>query len=802
VTGGRQISAVGLGVAALLAVLLSCGGGDPLKEVRTLQAAGRFQETLEELRSILAEDPDQPEASLRLGLALINLGRPNQALAPLRNAAASDAYAVQAGLVLATALSRTQNLEEAQTVLERVLQKEPENRQALVLHAQAALEMRRGDVALESVDRLLQIDPGSRRWRILRARALAGEGRLDEAEALYAKLLEAPGEEDQRFPERVCLQLARFRHEDRGDPDRAAETLVDCVNRFPESALVAVGAAQLYDGMERQSAVLEVLRSAIERIPDALLLRLDLAQRLVARDQFDEAEAILAEQTQLRDDAQSWSSVAGVRRQAGELESALEAVETALSRSEEPSDELLFFRSDLLVDLGRFEEAAAAASQLSTPLYVQVIEGRLAQARGESRRALELYSAALRSWPDNYRLRVHTALAAMVAGDMERAEADLLVASRQAPRETDAALWLARLHFARGEYEKAAAFALNHVKERGATGPAGHLLAANAYHAMQRHRDAMNTLAELGQRRNGAFAAVALSEVARLTARSGRPDAAIQNLEAGIRERELDLADPGNQAALRQLVKLMVDLERLGEALARVEGLVAKSPESPDLLAIRGRLLLASGRPEEAEESFSRALELEPQHALAMAGRSLRLRQQGNLDVAIEWMERAAAREPDTPEYAYVVARMIMDRGDREEGRRRLEALVRLQPVFAPAANDLAWELAVTGTSLEYAERLAQRALRLAPRPEVLDTLGFVKLQRGSVDQAIRAFGEVLEKRPEYATARYHLALALVEKGDREAASRAFRLALESPFPEAPEARLALERLDAGEQAE
>jgi hypothetical protein len=60
----------------------------------------------------------------------------------------------------------------------------------------------------------------------------------------------------------------------------------------------------------------------------------------------------------------------------------------------------------------------------------------------------------------------------------------------------------------------------------------------------------------------------------------------------------------------------------------------------------------------------------------------------------------------------------------------------------------------------------------------------------------------VLEKRPEYATARYHLALALVEKGDREAASRAFRLALESPFPEAPEARLALERLDAGEQAE
>jgi Tfp pilus assembly protein PilF len=89
--------------------------------------------------------------------------------------------------------------------------------------------------------------------------------------------------------------------------------------------------------------------------------------------------------------------------------------------------------------------------------------------------------------------------------------------------------------------------------------------------------------------------------------------------------------------------------------------------------------------------------------------------------------------------------------------------------------------------------------VRLQPSAETLDTLGFVKLRQGAAEEAVGLFERALARNAGYATARYHLALALIEKGEPVAARKALEEALAQPFPEQQEARNVLAKIDGGE---
>jgi tetratricopeptide (TPR) repeat protein len=146
-----------------------------------------------------------------------------------------------------------------------------------------------------------------------------------------------------------------------------------------------------------------------------------------------------------------------------------------------------------------------------------------------------------------------------------------------------------------------------------------------------------------------------------------------------------------------------------------------------------------------------------------------------------------------------MAARMTLDLGDRAGARSMFESVLRESPGQVGAANDLAFLLAEDATDLPLAQRYAERAVRLQPSPETLDTLGYVKLRQGAAEEAVGLFERALARQPEYATARYHLALALIEKGEPVAARQALEEALAHPFPEQQEARKVLARIDSGE---
>ena len=113
------------------------------------------------------------------------------------------------------------------------------------------------------------------------------------------------------------------------------------------------------------------------------------------------------------------------------------------------------------------------------------------------------------------------------------------------------------------------------------------------------------------------------------------------------------------------------------------------------------------------------------------------------------------------------------------------------------ASNDLAWHLAQSDSELELALKLAQRATARQPDADTLDTLGWVQYKLDSLDDAIETFNKALELRPDSASIRYRLGVALHKAGSEQQARAALEQAIGgNAFPELDDAKAELARLE------
>jgi len=143
-------------VAAAIGV--GCAGSveDRLTEVRALQDAGQFNESIEPLRQILARDPELGEANYLLGVALVQTGQASLAVWPLEKAAGTQDHAVPAGLLLASTFLTLDAYDDAIRVASKVLESKPDNLNALRIRTQAKLGNNQRTLALEDAVRLRQ----------------------------------------------------------------------------------------------------------------------------------------------------------------------------------------------------------------------------------------------------------------------------------------------------------------------------------------------------------------------------------------------------------------------------------------------------------------------------------------------------------------------------------------------------------------------------------------------------------------------------------------------------------------------
>ena len=778
---------------ALVGLFVACAGSveDRIAEVRALQDAGQFNESVEPLRKLLEKNPDQPEANYLLGVALVQTGQLSLAVFPLEKAAADPGQAATAGLLLASTFLGLEAPDDAVRASTKVVELDPNRVAALKLRAQALLAANRREDALKDTTRLRELVPDDYQALLMHATILAELGRMDEAEKAHAELEEKAAKSgDASTMARACLARATFFKDNAKDDARAEAHFKQCVEKWPTDPLALRLVTQFYDDRKRGPEATAIWEKALKEAPENLQIRGALASRYEAQGKPDRALALHKEGVELLGNTTAWYQLADFERRSQHVDKALEAVDQAIAASPTPNENLLFFKSDVLIDLNRLDEAEQLANGFKEASFRDLVKGRIELARGNAKTALDTFDSGLKRWPNNAGGRYLAGLAAHQLGNYARAESEFREALRVDPSATDAAYALASIYLAQGRTKEAAEMARLFVAARGGSRPDGYLLYVRAAIAGKNYEGAKSTIDAL---ENAGFAQDAARARVQLALAQSGPDAARREADKA----HLDWADPAQESLLRQVIEAMAGGKQLKEAETWVAGLVAKRGDSAPLHEILGSLHLREQRFDDAQADFAKALEIDPKYGRAKAGQGSLAAQAGDPARAIALFDEAAQETQDLGP-AYAAAQLVAAQGDQAGARQRLEAIVQKDPGQAGARNDLAWSLAQSGEDLDRALALAEAAHRIDPSPEIVDTLGFVHLQRGEADRAAEMFQQALDQRPDSPTIRYHLGLALGKMGDNERARETLRKAIEGgPFPESEAAKSELARLEA-----
>jgi Flp pilus assembly protein TadD len=115
--------------------------------------------------------------------------------------------------------------------------------------------------------------------------------------------------------------------------------------------------------------------------------------------------------------------------------------------------------------------------------------------------------------------------------------------------------------------------------------------------------------------------------------------------------RQVLTVDASYLDAYAALAQIYVTQRRLDAALAEFDELSKRQPKPVAALTFAGMILQTQGKPDEARDRFSRAIELDPDAAVAANNLAWLYAVSGErLDAALELAQRAKARLPHAPE--------------------------------------------------------------------------------------------------------------------------------------------------------
>lgn len=239
--------------------------------------------------------------------------------------------------------------------------------------------------------------------------------------------------------------------------------------------------------------------------------------------------------------------------------------------------------------------------------------------------------------------------------------------------------------------------------------------------------------------------------------RSGDYDAAL-GVVAPLGRRHPEAAE------IQHLWAIILDLSRRPEeANERFRRAVDLQPGSVVLRTNFGASLMRLGRATEAAEQFRKALELEPDHSTANFNLGTILLQQGRPGRALPWLEKAFAVQPGVYENAYQLAYCRFLLGRYEAADTVLKGLAGQ----AASRAELRFLEALTERALGRADRTREvlQAIRplLSRQPQLQFQVALLLLDQGLLEPSAELLQSVAEQQPEFYPA--HLNLARAQRG-------------------------------------
>jgi tetratricopeptide (TPR) repeat protein len=194
-------------------------------------------------------------------------------------------------------------------------------------------------------------------------------------------------------------------------------------------------------------------------------------------------------------------------------------------------------------------------------------------------------------------------------------------------------------------------------------------------------------------------------------------------------------AQPDQTRALASLGSIYAVGGFPDRALQLVEPYLAKHPDVPELLVVRGAARLAKNNQEGARADAERALKLDPNNERAVGLLAGIERSSGDISGATKLVQDTVQRLPASVELREVLAGLYFDADKQDQGQKQLEKLVELKPHETRYRYELAMALSRTH-QLDAAQSVLQDAVKDAPDNDAakLTLVDFVWSQRSPAE--------------------------------------------------------------------
>lgn len=621
----------------------------------------------EALRAIeLGYDPGA--ASVVLAGSLINQGRFDDALT--RTASAPGTGNLELMVLRAQAQFSLGKPELARQGYRDVLAKNPAYAPALVGMAVLAVTDRDAPGAAVLIDQAIKSDPRSvEAWRF-KGEMLRAEGKWDEADACFDKVLALKPDDRAVYLEKATLAISSHKFELAGQHLQAAR------KRAPNNLIVTYTQALLDVTEGRNEAaragLLQVLRLAPEHMPSILLAGV-VEYNL---DSTQQAERYLRKYVE-SDPNNSYAN---------------SMLAATLLRENQPAEAMRVMRDTL-------KEGQAGPQLLA-------LAGKSAIATGDYDKARDYLREATRLAPEQAVLRTSLGLSEILGGAEASGLANLEAATVLDAKSVVATTALVRAELDLKRYDKALAAAGRLVKVQPDDADAV-LLLATAQHGKDDRAAARKSYERALALRPGFLDAV--RGLVRLDLAEGRDDAAEQRLRKLAREKgrtgveamsmlaELSVrrgrpaeatgwfeqAHAAAPDALEPALRLALHYLGVGQggkALTMARKLQASNADNPSLLDVLGQAQLVQGEPLAALDTFSKLAALAPKSGLVqfrIATAYQRLKDEAKATAALH---KALELQPDMLAAHLALIDMAQQAGKLEQGIALARQVQKLHP--------------------------------------------------------------------------------------------------------------------------
>lgn len=734
----------------------------------------KYREASIMYRRALAKDPKNGDAYYRLGLAAIKLQAWDDAARALRRAVdiaaeqkkdAADATTKLADIywtayvsALTTANSTRSStstlLPEVKELSESLLKRDPKSFDGLRLKGYLTLaEARQAEQnhemdkakdtiqqALEVFEKANEVKPLDPALSLVVVSTLQSLGRNDEAEKRALEVIS----KNKSYSDMYDLLLALYLR----------------ANRLPDAE--------------------KVLQQKVQNNPAQEKPRLQLAGFYAATNRRPEMEKVIQDMiSDSKDFPMAHLRVGGFFARLRDYDRARRTYEEGIAASPKQKAEYQKAIVELLSAQGKYGEASSIVNDIlaADPKDSTAIELRSALAiqSGDSQQistAVTDLQALVAKSPTNPLLQFELGRALLAKGKPDEARTHLEESLRLRPNLSQPKAMLGQIYLQKNDYTRALQYADDIISTE--PGNMGARLIRTA------------SLMGLGDRTKAKGELEAMIKAAPNSNDAQFQLGYINYTEGNYKEAEqifgrLRSNAPSDIRGMVGIVESEVAMKNYSGAAQLVEKELEKDPNRLDLRLSLATVLARAGQYEDAIKQFQVLTSKNPKSSDYEAKLAEVYRMKGDFNSAIDHFRKASALAPNDVAPLIRVAILLDSVGRRSEAKPIYEQVIRLQPDNPMALNNLAFIKAEEGTDLDQALSYAQRAKQKVPQdPNISDTLGWIYIKKNLSDDAVRLFRELVTKNPTNATYRYHLAMALFQKGDRPSAKQECQGALKS----------------------